>query len=213
MRTRRRAYRKLIATVRAAFRPGHAPHPIRQWRLERFASAGRSARCANGWSAAGRSRFFISSSAATRKSCAGPGSADAGEDFDETGRWRCARTSIAFSFATASSPATACSMPEGGLPELLLHPSDSQTGLSYSLIPMTQAIIGRAFHARRSRAAISRLIRRASPVSGRRASDGQADRLPWRTGNDLPPGGIVGVLRPRNRARCTCIRTCATRRP
>jgi 1,2-beta-oligoglucan phosphorylase len=35
--------------------------------------------------------------------------------------------------------------PEGGLPELLLHPSDRQTGLSYSLLPMTQAIIGGLF--------------------------------------------------------------------
>lgn len=35
--------------------------------------------------------------------------------------------------------------PEGGLPELLLHPSDAQTGLLYSLLPMTQAIIGGLF--------------------------------------------------------------------
>ena len=30
--------------------------------------------------------------------------------------------------------------PEGGPPELLLHPSNSQTGLSFSLLPMTQGI-------------------------------------------------------------------------
>jgi cellobiose phosphorylase len=35
--------------------------------------------------------------------------------------------------------------PEGGLPELLLHPSDVRTGLSFSLLPMTQAIIGGIF--------------------------------------------------------------------
>jgi 1,2-beta-oligoglucan phosphorylase len=35
--------------------------------------------------------------------------------------------------------------PEGGLAELLIHPSDTRTGLSYSLIPMTQAIIGGLF--------------------------------------------------------------------
>jgi 1,2-beta-oligoglucan phosphorylase len=35
--------------------------------------------------------------------------------------------------------------PEGGPPELLLHPSDERTGLSFSLIPMTQAIIGGVF--------------------------------------------------------------------
>ena len=32
--------------------------------------------------------------------------------------------------------------------ELLLHPSDTRTGIAYSLIPMTQAIIGGAVHAR-----------------------------------------------------------------
>ncbi len=32
--------------------------------------------------------------------------------------------------------------PEGGPPELLLHPSDEQSGLSFSLLPMTQGIIG-----------------------------------------------------------------------
>jgi cellobiose phosphorylase len=35
--------------------------------------------------------------------------------------------------------------PEGGLSELLLHPSDGRTDLSYSLISMTQAIIGGLF--------------------------------------------------------------------
>ncbi|MGA7383472.1 MAG: cellobiose phosphorylase [Methylocella sp.] len=35
--------------------------------------------------------------------------------------------------------------PSGGSPELLLHPSDSRTGLKYSLLPMTQSIIGGLF--------------------------------------------------------------------
>jgi 1,2-beta-oligoglucan phosphorylase len=35
--------------------------------------------------------------------------------------------------------------PEGGVPDLLLHPSDRETGISYSLLPMTQAIIGGLF--------------------------------------------------------------------
>jgi cellobiose phosphorylase len=35
--------------------------------------------------------------------------------------------------------------PEGGMPELLLHPSDQQTGPSFSLIPMTQGVIGGIF--------------------------------------------------------------------
>jgi cellobiose phosphorylase len=35
--------------------------------------------------------------------------------------------------------------PEGGKPDLLLHPSDRETGLSFSLLPMTQAMIGGLF--------------------------------------------------------------------
>ena len=35
--------------------------------------------------------------------------------------------------------------PAGGLPELLLHPSDQRTGVSYSLLPMTQGILGGLF--------------------------------------------------------------------
>jgi cellobiose phosphorylase len=36
-------------------------------------------------------------------------------------------------------------MPEGGTPELLLHPSDTRTGLRYSLLPMTQGILAELF--------------------------------------------------------------------
>ena len=35
--------------------------------------------------------------------------------------------------------------PAGGLPELLFHPADRRTGVSYSLLPMTQAILGALF--------------------------------------------------------------------
>ena len=35
--------------------------------------------------------------------------------------------------------------PAGGMPELLLHPSDRRTGVRYSLLPMTQAILGALF--------------------------------------------------------------------
>jgi 1,2-beta-oligoglucan phosphorylase len=35
--------------------------------------------------------------------------------------------------------------PDGRPPELLLHPSDARTGLKYSLLPMTQSIIGGLF--------------------------------------------------------------------
>ncbi len=49
--------------------------------------------------------------------------------------------------------------PEGGPPELLLHPSDSQTGLSFSLLPMTQGIIGGIFTRAESRRCLG-LIRK-----------------------------------------------------
>lgn len=35
--------------------------------------------------------------------------------------------------------------PDGGTPELLLHPADTRTGLSYSLLPMTRSIIAGIF--------------------------------------------------------------------
>jgi cellobiose phosphorylase len=35
--------------------------------------------------------------------------------------------------------------PAGGMPELLLHPSDRRTGVSYSLLPMVQAMLGALF--------------------------------------------------------------------
>ncbi len=41
--------------------------------------------------------------------------------------------------------------PEGGQPELLLHPSDKKTGLAYSLLPMTQSMIGGMFTQAQSR--------------------------------------------------------------
>ncbi|HKD55227.1 MAG TPA: hypothetical protein VKB72_13510 [Steroidobacteraceae bacterium] len=35
--------------------------------------------------------------------------------------------------------------PAGGLPELLFHPADARTGIRYSLLPMTQGILGSLF--------------------------------------------------------------------
>lgn len=35
--------------------------------------------------------------------------------------------------------------PNGGAPDLLLHPSDARTGLKYSLLPLTQGVIGGLF--------------------------------------------------------------------
>ncbi|HLX98947.1 MAG TPA: cellobiose phosphorylase [Roseiarcus sp.] len=49
--------------------------------------------------------------------------------------------------------------PEGGEPELLLHPSDKQTGLAFSLLPMTQGMIGGMFTQAQARRHLS-LIRK-----------------------------------------------------
>jgi 1,2-beta-oligoglucan phosphorylase len=49
--------------------------------------------------------------------------------------------------------------PEGGEPELLLHPSDKQTGLTFSLLPMTQGMIGGLFTQPQARRHLS-LIRK-----------------------------------------------------
>ena len=49
--------------------------------------------------------------------------------------------------------------PEGGEPELLLHPSDKKTGLAYSLLPMTQSMIGGMFTQAQARKHLS-LIRK-----------------------------------------------------
>jgi len=48
--------------------------------------------------------------------------------------------------------------PDGALPELLLHPSDTRTGLKYSLLPMIQSLIGGLFTPRQA-APHRRLIR------------------------------------------------------
>ena len=49
--------------------------------------------------------------------------------------------------------------PKGGEPELLLHPSDKKTGLAYSLLPMTQSMIGGMFTQAQARKHLS-LIRK-----------------------------------------------------
>ncbi|HEY1862565.1 MAG TPA: cellobiose phosphorylase [Roseiarcus sp.] len=49
--------------------------------------------------------------------------------------------------------------PEGGEPELLLHPSDKKTDLAFSLLPMTQSMIGGMFTQAQSRKHLS-LIRK-----------------------------------------------------
>ena len=53
---------------------------------------------------------------------------DAAKDARRARARRCATISTAISFATAPSPATCVFSPDGGEPELLLHPSDTPHG-------------------------------------------------------------------------------------
>ena len=73
-------------------------------------------------------------------------------------RRRCARISTSIWCATGTVAGYA--LFDGGLarPELLLHPSDTRTGLSYSLLPMTRSIIGGLFTEEQARHHL-RLIR------------------------------------------------------
>jgi cellobiose phosphorylase len=61
--------------------------------------------------------------------------------------------------------------PEGGLPELLLHPSDKQTGLSYSLLPMTQAILGDLFTPQQARRHVGMIRKHLAFPDGMRLMD------------------------------------------
>jgi cellobiose phosphorylase len=49
--------------------------------------------------------------------------------------------------------------PDGGAPELLLHPADAQTGLHYSLLPLTQGVLGGLFIAAQAKKSLA-LIRK-----------------------------------------------------
>ncbi len=84
--------------------------------------------------------------------------------------------------------------PEGGEPEWLLHPSDSRTGVRYSLIPMTRAMLAGLFTPRTGRAS-SRPYPRASALPGRGAADGQARALSRRTSGEFSAGRIRVLLR------------------
>jgi 1,2-beta-oligoglucan phosphorylase len=61
--------------------------------------------------------------------------------------------------------------PEGGAPELLLHPSDDRTGLSFSLIPMTQAIIGVLFTTAQARRHLALIRKHLLFPDGARLTD------------------------------------------
>ena len=178
---------KLLATVPRAVHPRHQPDPLWRGRLERLAAAGRPAPCATGWSAAGRWRCCSSSSPATPRSCAGPAGEDEASGLDELAAAMRAdlnrhlvRDGILAGYAMFD--------PDGGTPELLLHPSDTRTGLHYSLLPMKRAIIAGLFTDGAGRAPPPPHPR--PPAVPRRCpADGQARGLPrrHRSGSSAAP--------------------------
>ena len=89
--------------------------------------------------------------------------------------------------------------PEGGEPELLLHPSDKETGLAYLALADDAEHDRRHVHAGPGAQALGPHPQ-ASSLFRWRAADGQADRLSRGPGDVLPAGGIGRFLRPRNRS-------------
>ena len=90
-------------------------------------------------------------------------------------RRRCAPTSTATSIRDGTVAGYALFDPAGGEPELLLHPSDTRTGLRYSLLPMTRSIIAGLFTPEQAQHHL-RPDPRAPALPRRRAADGPAGR-------------------------------------
>ena len=89
--------------------------------------------------------------------------------------------------------------PNGGLPELLLHPSDKQTGLSFSLLPMTQGIIGGIFTKQQARRHLGLIRKHLLFSDGARLMD-RPSAYHGGARDDIPAGGISLILRARDRA-------------
>ena len=167
---------KLIATVRATLHPRHIPVPLWERRLERLPSAGRSDETRLDGKQSGRSRFSTSSFAATPQSFVTPERPP--KEAKELDSLAAAMRKDFNRFLIRDGIVAGYGVfrPEGGAPELLLHPSDKQTGSPSRCFPMTQGIIGGNLHASTG-AAPSRPHPQASPVFRWRAPHGQADRL------------------------------------
>ena len=72
--------------------------------------------------------------------------------------------------------------PRGGSPELLLHPEDRSTGVSYSLLPMIQAILGSLFTPEQARHHLALIRAHLSFPDGVRLMDRP---MPYRGGTQL----------------------------
>ena len=89
--------------------------------------------------------------------------------------------------------------PDGGPPELLLHPSDRTTGVSFSLIALTQAIVGGLLTAAQARRHAKLIAKHLLLPDGAHLMD-KPLAYHGGSGDDLPPRRVGGVLRPRDRA-------------
>ncbi len=88
--------------------------------------------------------------------------------------------------------------PEGGAPALLLHPSDTETGLCFSLLPMTQGIIGGILTKTEQRRCLGLIRKHLLFPDGARLME---KPIAYHGGleRDLSASGIGGVLRTRDR--------------
>ena len=158
-RPRRQAHRNRPRAVH----PRHASRPLRQRRLERFAATRRSRKARLDDQQLDRRAPLSAVAPLRRDACARPAAPPPPRNTTRSRR-RSRRTSLATSSATASSPATRSSAPRAAPPQLFLHPSDQTTGVSFSLISLTQAILGGLLTAAEARRSAS-LIDQASPAS------------------------------------------------
>ena len=136
---------KLIETVRARFIPGHNLVPLWQRRLERFASAGRPDEARLDDERLDGRSALRAASPLRRNPSSGEACAQARPRSSTRLPPRCARTSTAYLIREGIVAGYGVFRPEGGEPELLLHPSDNKPGSRFSLLPMTQSMIGGLF--------------------------------------------------------------------
>ena len=194
-----RAHRQTDRDGTRAIHSGHESCPIRQWRLEQFAQACRPDQARlDDQRLDGRS-VLRAACAATPKSCAGQSARQSAPRRSTRSRPQCAKDFNAYLIRDGMVAGYGVFRPEGGEPELLLHPSDKQTGLAY-LAPADDAEHDRRPIYEGPGAQALKPHPQASSFFRRRAADGQADRLSRRPGDVLSAGGIGRLLRSRNRA-------------
>ena len=154
--------------------------------------------CATGWCRAGRWRCSSSSSTATPRCSTRAGRAD---EAAELAALAAAMRADFNRHLVRDGTVAGYALFDPGRrePELLLHPTDTRTGLRYSLLPMTRSIIGGLFTAEQAQHHLA-AHPRAPALPRRRAADGPAGRLPRRARADLPPGRVGRLLRARDRA-------------